>query len=103
MHIPILLNGKKYDKCVLFNEDDFVYPVFRCPTQNITTKINGINSYPEIGLTEGLCPLDPMDPNSPLDPNASCGPLERRPVFSQCKNNCPGGKYQALIVLNNVE
>ena len=37
---PFYYQGKKYDECVLYDELGFVYPVFRCPTYNITTKID---------------------------------------------------------------
>ena len=94
---PFHYNNNIYNECVLFDESGFVYPVFRCPTREISTKfgINGINSYPMIELTEGLCPTNPDDPNSPLDadPEANCSIFARRPAFQQCKNNCPGGKY----------
>merc|ERR1711936_906746 len=55
---PFFYNGRgPYDRCMLFEEDDFVYPVFRCPTRNITTKFPGtdINHFEKsIELTKGL-------------------------------------------------
>ena len=87
---PFYYNGKEYNKCVLFDESGFVFPVFRCPTRESTVKINGISSYPTIGLTEGLCP-SVQDPEV-LDPErGDCDDFARRATFSQCKNNCPGG------------
>ena len=84
---------KKYDGCVLFEESEFVYPVFRCPTFNITTKFPGtnINNYPDIKLTEGLCPSE--DDPDVLDPDRTdCNQFQVKPIWSQCANNCPGGK-----------
>jgi hypothetical protein len=96
---PFHYNNKTFTECSLFDESGFVYPVFRCPSREITTKKNGINSYPTIGLTEGLCLTDPNNPNSPLDadPEAICNPFARRPVFQQCKNNCPGVRAFGVI------
>ena len=93
---PFYYGGKEYDQCVLYDEAGFVYPIFRCPTRNITSKIKGINSYPVIAFTEGLCPTDGTDVTSDLDPNKDCEPFERRAPFSQCKNNCPGGILSAI-------
>ena len=42
---PFYWNGKLYDKCTFLEEQEFPFPVFRCPTRNITRKINGINSF----------------------------------------------------------
>jgi len=95
---PFYYDGRKYDKCVLFDESEFVYPVFRCPTRNITTKIDGINSYPsisEVGLFDGLCPTDPSDNSSPLDPAKNCS--GGFTIFKQCKNNCPGVRAFGII------
>jgi len=95
---PFYYGGRKYDQCVLFDESEFVYPVFRCPTRGITTKIDGINSYPIIPLTEGLCPSVVSDPNSDLDPEIQdCPPFSRRALFQQCKNNCPGVRAFGII------
>ena len=92
---PFYYKNKKYDGCILFEEDEFVYPVFRCPTRNITTKYEdtGINSFDFLPLVSGYCPEDSMDSTSPLNPDKTdCSPFARRAPFSQCKNNCPGGK-----------
>merc|ERR1712106_151962 len=89
--LPFYYKKKKYDGCILFDEDDFVYPVFRCPTRDITTKIDGINSFEFLPLVDGYCPTDTMDSTSPLDPTITdCSQFARRAPFSQCKNNCPG-------------
>eukprot|EP00091_Calanus_sinicus_P024296 TRINITY_DN8626_c0_g1_i1.p1 TRINITY_DN8626_c0_g1~~TRINITY_DN8626_c0_g1_i1.p1 ORF type:complete len:107 (-),score=11.81 TRINITY_DN8626_c0_g1_i1:46-366(-) len=60
------------------------------PTRDITTKINGTNSFEFLPLVDGYCPVDATDPASPLDPGKTdCPPFARRAPFSQCKNNCP--------------
>ena len=91
---PFYYKGVKYNQCILFEEDGFVYPIFRCPTRNVTTKSeDGFNSFEFLPLVDGYCPVDPQDPDSPLDPNKKdCSPFSRRSAFSQCKNDCPGGK-----------
>ena len=94
---PFYYKGKRYDKCVLFEQINFVYPVFRCPTWNITTKIEGINSYPDLETTDGLC-LD-TDPSvfvvtalrPPLSTSVTCPDFLKVPPFGTCKNDCPGG------------
>ena len=99
---PFYLNGIRYDSCILFSNTEIVYPINRCPIRNITTKIEGINSYSEADtalLIESYqyCTNDalkqPEDLLSPLDPNDnSCNFFDRRSAFSQCKNNCRGSK-----------
>ena len=42
---PFYWNGKFKEQCVFLEEEEFLFPVFRCPTRNITRKINGINSF----------------------------------------------------------
>lgn len=42
---PFYWNGKLFDQCTFLNVDNFLFPVFRCPTRNITRKIDGINSF----------------------------------------------------------
>ena len=84
------LNGQKLETCFFFDEENFVFPVFRCPIRNITTKINGINSYTSQDFLDGdICrDADTME----LNPNRECSPFERFRAFGQCKNNCRGGK-----------
>merc|ERR1711892_289674 len=99
---PFYYKDKKYDGCILFEEDGFVYPVFRCPTRDIKTKKEDeegtYNSFEFLPLVDGYCPTDSTDPTSPLDPNITdCSPFARRSPFSQCKNNCPG--VQALGII----
>jgi len=97
---PFYYKDKKYDGCILFEEDGFVYPVFRCPTRNITTtnQQDGIISFKYLPLVDGYCPTDSTDPTSPLDPNITdCSPFARRSPFSQCKNNCKGVRALGII------
>ena len=107
---PFYYRGQgPYDRCMLFEEDGFVYPVFRCPTRNITTKFKGtdINHFETtISTTEGICYDlalaiatcdNSMEDGGPgcqrvLDPNdTTCPSYLRLPQFSTCKNDCPGG------------
>jgi len=95
---PFYYEGKKYNECVLFDEAGFVYPVFRCPTRDITTKIDGINSFESIELTGELCPSDPTDSTSALDPTIQdCDNFSRDRAFKQCKNNCPGVRAFGIV------
>ena len=42
---PFFWNGKLYEQCVFLEEEEFNFPVFRCPIRNITRKVDGINSF----------------------------------------------------------
>ena len=44
---PFYWNDKLYDRCAFLEEQEFLFPVFRCPTRNITRKFGntGINSF----------------------------------------------------------
>ena len=46
---PFYYNGELYDKCSYLEYLDFLVqgPIYRCPTRNITRKINGINNFTE--------------------------------------------------------
>jgi hypothetical protein len=119
---PFYYNGKKYDHCIVFTEGDFVYPAFRCPVHNVTTKKkddNGkmINDFTikinasatdaqnkdcpsfacQIFQTPLYCAKNATDPFSDLDPNMQCGIAEKRAPFSVCKNNCPGVNVLGVI------
>merc|ERR1711936_827981 len=96
---------------MLFEEKGFVFPVFRCPTRNITTKFPGtqINHFEDpLETTQGYCynialaqqtcdnSLEDGGPGCQrlLDPNdESCNAFLRLPPFSTCKNDCPGAGY----------
>jgi len=111
---PFYYRGKgPYDRCMLFEEEDFVYPVFRCPTRNITTKFPGtdVNHFEEtLELTEGICydidtAIDTCDQEGggpgcikQLDPNIkNCTADQQLPPFSTCKNDCPGVRSFGII------
>ena len=42
---PYYWNGKLFEECSFFEEEEFLLPVFQCPVRNITRKINGVNSF----------------------------------------------------------
>ena len=42
---PFYWNGKLIEQCAFLEEEEFLFPVFRCPIRNVTRKINGINSF----------------------------------------------------------
>ena len=99
---PFYYRGRgPYNECILFEEENFVYPVFRCPVRNITTKFPGteINHFEEsLELTDGYCIAncepEQEDCDQLLDPERDdCNPLFRVKPFSTCKNDCPGGEY----------
>jgi len=95
---PFYYNGKKYDECILLDEEDFVYPIFRCPIRDITTKIDGINSFEFSSLVEGICLSDYENELSELDPTKECVNIfQKRSPFSQCKNNCPGVRAFGIV------
>ena len=77
----------------------FLYPIFRCPVRNITTKIDGINSFEEdVETSDGYCPnLDLTNSTAGLiilDPSwEPCSPFRRVNPFSVCQNDCPGGEH----------
>ena len=52
---PYYWNGKLYDKCALFEEEEFLLPVFQCPIRNITRKIAGINSFQYSDFVKQVC------------------------------------------------
>ena len=95
---PFYYKNKFYNECVLFEEANFVYPVFRCPVYNITTKRDGINDFgladlAEELLTGGYC----VGKNGEMDPERECSPLFKAPPFATCKNDCPGGIVYNII------
>jgi len=107
---PFYYNGRLYEECILFNELEFVYPVFRCPIRPISTTIDGIISFNfnASELTAGYCiskaQIDSLGDNQLpedqyiLDPNFDdCFSFNRRPPMSQCKNNCPGVRAFGII------
>ena len=116
---PFYYNGEKHDKCILFTEGGFVYPAFRCPIYNIKSKRDGLNDFRieinntavqfqnkdcpgfacQIFQTSSYCAVNASDPNTELDESiTNCDPAQRRAPFSVCKNNCPGGEFEMLLV-----
>jgi len=104
---PFYLNGVRYDSCILFSNTDIVFPINRCPIRNITTKIDGINSFTATSTAELIesyqyCTNDalqqPGDLLPPLDPSLNdCDFFTERSAFSQCRNNCRGSKIKKLF------
>merc|ERR1719189_2011773 len=56
---PFYYRGKgPFNECTLFEEENFVYPVFRCPVRNITTKYPGTDDNhfeDDLEFTSGYC------------------------------------------------
>ena len=99
---PFYYDDQLYESCVLFDQNDFVLPTFRCPIRDIKRKYPGtdINWFKSDDLksilTGGFCQLNYDGANNlpVLDPDDnSCLSSQRRVAFSQCKNDCPGGKF----------
>lgn len=42
---PFYWKNKLYKECTMFEDEEFIFPVFYCPIRNITRKINGTSSY----------------------------------------------------------
>ena len=101
---PFYWDGKKYDSCFFLNEEGFVFPVFLCPRRNMTTKINGTNSFSSrdffsllsavgVPFCEDVSAQQPGDRLPPLNPDKTdCDLTVSRQALSQCENNCRGGK-----------
>jgi len=103
---PFYYDDQLYESCVLFEQNDFVLPTFRCPIRDIKRKYPGtdINWFKsddlENILTGGYCQLDYDGANNlpVLDPDdSSCLSSQRRVPFSQCKNDCPGVRAFGVI------
>merc|ERR1712032_1191451 len=106
-------NKGPYNECLLFEEENFVYPVFRCPVRNITTKLPGtnINHFEEdLDLTAGYCidleaaiaaGCDPLFLDDCefrlINPDKECSPFCKVQPFSTCKNDCPGVRSFGII------
>jgi len=111
---PFYYRGRgPFNECTLFEEENFVYPVFRCPVRNITTKFPGtdVNHFEDdLELTGGYCidtkaadeacegvPFDECDFRL-LNPDITdCGPFFTVQPFSTCKNDCPGVRSFGII------
>ena len=42
---PYYWNLKLNEGCTMFEDEEFIFPVFYCPIRNMTRKINGTNSF----------------------------------------------------------
>ena len=42
---PFYWNGRLFEQCVFLEQEEYLFPVFRCPIRNITRKLNGVNSF----------------------------------------------------------
>ena len=113
---PFYYRGKLYNECTLFEEENFVYPVFRCPVRNITTKFPGtdINHFEEtLEITSGYC----IDVNASiaagcdvttlkdcefrlLNPALECDEFLKAQPFSSCKSDCPGGEISPASLIS---
>ena len=95
---PFYYDGALQDKCFQYTTNaGFFFPLFVCPTWNVTNKMNGINSYGfrDLALAE-YCPnadgeLDSSDKSCPIS--------ERIPPLVSCKNDCPGGELNYILYL----
>ena len=110
---PFYYKDTRYDECGLFESSNFIIPVWRCPTRNITTKYKdtGINHFKDdIETSQGICydlnlaiqtcdnSLEDGGPGCQrqLDPSITdCFSFLRLPAFSTCKPDCPGGNYRS--------
>ena len=93
----------------MISQDDIVIPINVCPIRNITTKIDGINSFTANNvdeLLESYSFCSSTDANfegllPPLDPNENCFFTSRRSSFSRCKNNCNRGNKPNHTLFTN--
>ena len=97
---PFYYNGRLYNECILLELADFVHRV-RCPTRNITRKINGINAFNSADGNRGLCGYYDSTIKE-LDPDAECPDSERGFVLEQCRLTCPGSKSWSVSRFNLV-
>jgi len=91
---PFYYNGELQTECALQTIDSaIVVPNFVCPVRNITTKINGINSFNFTANVRGFLEYC-LDADGNLDPDEkNCSILEKVPPLVPCKNDCPGGNF----------
>ena len=99
---PFYYDGQLIDNCIKFVG---IFPTYVCPIKNVTTKFPGtqINSFnSKTLLARGFCQdfnaQKPDDLFPPLNPFMNCSAESKRVVFSQCKNNCPGGDHLHLFL-----
>ena len=85
-----------YDECVYISDDQGL----SCPTRNISTKVDGINTFNLEDMPQGgycsvtqpkvdLCSASELSSLPPLDPDLSNYPLaDRQFPLSQCNDSC---------------
>ena len=56
---PFYYNGELYENCAFLEYEGFLVqgPIYRCPTRNITRKINGINNFTQEDFIKQVCDL----------------------------------------------
>ena len=101
---PFYYKDKRYDSCGLLEASNFIVPVWRCPTRNITTKYKDtdINHFKDdLDLRSGHCydiefanatcnwDLEDGGPGCKrqLDPDLECPSHLVLPPFSTCKSD----------------
>lgn len=117
---PFTLNGRRYNSCITDEIEGFTRPVFRCPIRTVKGAGTDYTDQHLIGgddfLQGALCPTNSIggsikgigqveyvwNEDGPvygsngqleLDPdNKNCS-IFTRPIFSNCKNTCRGGKF----------
>ena len=101
---PFYWNYKFYEECTMFDDDEFIWPVFYCPIRNITRKINGTNSFIYEDVRSWMCPALEQEEDSLeliYDPDRKdCDFSElaefQSEVAAHCKNNCRGVNFSVV-------
>ena len=101
---PFYWNYKFYEECTMFDDDEFIWPVFYCPIRNITRKINGTNSFIYEDVRSWMCPALEQEEDSLeliYDPDREdCDFSElaefQSEVAAHCKNNCRGVNFSVV-------
>ena len=111
---PFYYDNQLYTECASIGPSQLVYPIYRCPVRNITTKapwtnptnnqVEMINDFQQLDPSTGVCVKNPTPEETAqgqlvtLNPeDDTCFPFQRLPPFSTCKNDCPGGKSLVLL------
>ena len=88
---PYYIDEKEDKECTLNGISDFTRPQFICPIRTIKGKGN---KYLTKDIDAKYCPTTN---NMEVDDNCS-SLLDARPVFATCKNTCPGGESEWLLI-----
>merc|ERR1711962_967590 len=93
---PFYYNGRKYEECVLIEEFDFPFLVFRCPIRRITnTTIDGTISFnfSASDLTSGYCIREEdLVPGIQKQEQAELGVPHSKCKLDGLKKNCSSGQ-----------